>query len=178
MSDVRLIGKLSQAGFNPEDMEGMDRETLLNRYAEVLMGMSAVKPAAVATTGITIPYDVELEKHKIAFQMQQWEETKARWENERIEREADRAASLEREKVAYERDQLRINEERERQKRRMIEESEYRHQQLDLLRKQVEVQEAKNKEDSDRNSTRVSQLKRFGEALSLHLPNLAVILSR
>jgi len=67
MSDVRLIGKLTQAGFNPEDMEGMDRETLLNRYAEVLMGMSAVKPAAMATTGSTIPYDVELEKQKIAF---------------------------------------------------------------------------------------------------------------
>jgi hypothetical protein len=64
MSDVRLIGKLTQAGFNPEDMEGMDRETLLNRYAEVLMGTSAVKPAAVATT---MPYDVELERQKIAF---------------------------------------------------------------------------------------------------------------
>ena len=63
----------------------MDRETLLNRYAEVLMGTSAVKPAAVATT---MPYDVELERQKIAFQRQQWEETKLRWENERIEREA------------------------------------------------------------------------------------------
>jgi len=47
----------------------------------------------------------------------------------------------------------------------MIEESEYRQQQLDLLRKQVEVQEAKNKEDSDRNSIQVSELKRFWEAL-------------
>jgi len=98
MSDVRLIGKLTQAGFNPEDMEGIDRETLLNRYAEVLMGMSAVKSAAVATTSFTNPYDVELEKQKIAFQMQRWEETKVRWENERIEREADRAANLERER--------------------------------------------------------------------------------
>jgi len=100
MSDVRLFGKLTQAGFNPKDMEGKDRETLLNRYAEVLMGMSAVKPTVMATTGITIPYDVELERLKIAFQKQQWEETKVRWENERIEREADRAANLEREKVA------------------------------------------------------------------------------
>jgi hypothetical protein len=64
-------------------MEGMDRETLLNRYGEVLMGTSAVKPAAVATT---IPYNVVLEGQKIAFQRQQWEETKIRWENERIER--------------------------------------------------------------------------------------------
>jgi len=143
----------------------MDRETLLNRYAEVLMGISAVKPAAMTTTGITIPYDVELERQKIAFQMQQWEETKVRWENERIEREADRAANLERERLAHEREQLRIGEEREREKRRMLEESEYRQQQLDQFRKQVEVQEAKNREDSDRNSTRVSQLKRFGEAL-------------
>jgi len=47
----------------------------------------------------------------------------------------------------------------------MLEESEYGQQQLDLLCKQVEVQEAKNKDDSDRNLTRVSQLKRFEEAL-------------
>jgi len=84
----------------------MDRETLLNRYAEVLTGMSAVKPAAVATTGFTIPYDVELENQKIAFQMQQWEETKVRWENERIEREADRAANLEKERLVLERQRL------------------------------------------------------------------------
>jgi len=71
--------------------------------------------------------------------MQQWEETKVRWENESIEREADRTAYLERERVAYEREQLRIGKERELEKRRMLEESEYRQQQLDLLRKQVEV---------------------------------------
>ena len=73
--------------------------------------------------------------------------------------EKERIAS-EREKVAYEREQLRIDEERGMERRR-LEESEFRQQQLDLLRKQVEVQEAKNREDSDRDSARVSQLKRF-----------------
>jgi len=125
--------------------------------------MSAVKPAAVATTGITIPYDEELERHKIAFQMQQWEETKVRWENERIEREANQAANVvreqekermafEREKLGHEKEQenermalerekvaLRIGEEREKERRKMVMQSEYRQQQLDLLRKQVEV---------------------------------------
>ena len=51
MSDIRLTGKLTQAGFNPEELEEMDRESLLNRYAEVVMGISAVKPIAAASAG-------------------------------------------------------------------------------------------------------------------------------
>ena len=116
MSDVRLIGKLTQAGFIPEELEGADREALLNRYAEVVLGVSTVKPGAATSAGVNVPYDVELEKQKMASQSLQWEESKARWEAERLEREAERAAGLEREKMwagnNLEREKLSIEAER------------------------------------------------------------------
>ena len=76
MSDVRLTGKLVQAGFSPEELDAMDREALLNRYAEFIMGSITVKPAASVSASVIAPYDVELERQKMAFQAQQWEDMK------------------------------------------------------------------------------------------------------
>ena len=84
MSDVRLAAKLTQAGFNAENIEAMDREAMLNNYAEVVLGISAVKPGAAVAAGVVAPYDAELERRKLDLQARQWKETKARWEAERL----------------------------------------------------------------------------------------------
>ena len=46
MSDVRLISKLVQAVFRSDELEAMDRETQLSRYAEVVKSTSTAKPIA------------------------------------------------------------------------------------------------------------------------------------
>ena len=57
-SELHSSGKLVQAGFNPEELEAMDREALLNHYAEIILGISMVKPVAAAAASTVTPYDV------------------------------------------------------------------------------------------------------------------------
>ena len=75
---------------------------MLNNYAEVVLGISAVKPGAAVAAGVVAPYDAELERMKLDLQARQWEETKARWEAERVERKKEREANLEKERMRIE----------------------------------------------------------------------------
>lgn len=84
MSDARLHSKLTQAGFTLEQVETMDRTIMLDTYAELVL-TGKEPPKAV------FGYDVELEKRRLEFQIQQWEADRADRENDRIEREAERS---------------------------------------------------------------------------------------
>jgi len=59
MSDTRLISKLTQAGYSSEQIETMNRETLMSTWAEALV---AGKEASAAAAHSKVGYDPELEK--------------------------------------------------------------------------------------------------------------------
>ena len=100
MTDARLIDKLTKAGISIEEVEHMDRASLLDRWAEVVIAGKEVasKPSVAGVTG---GYDLEFERQKFLIQMKQWKEEKKeretqreaeerRWEVERKEREIQR----------------------------------------------------------------------------------------
>lgn len=79
LSDVRLMAKLTQAGYSVEAIEAMDRATMLNALAELV---SMGKDKLVKEVRKTGSYDVKLERKKLEFEMWKYEEEKKRLEQE------------------------------------------------------------------------------------------------
>ena len=82
MSQVRLVLKLSQAGYPVEQLEKMERQELLNLWAEcVLTGKDVTPPVTTATPTASLGYDVELERQKLQLEIRRFEaQEKARVE--------------------------------------------------------------------------------------------------
>ena len=82
MSQVRLLLKLSQAGYPEEQLEKMERQDLLNLWAEcILAGKDVTPPVAAATPTASLGYDVELEREKLQLETRRFEaQEKARVE--------------------------------------------------------------------------------------------------
>ena len=74
MSQVRLLLKLSQAGYPEEQLEKMERQDLLNLWAEcILAGKDVTPPVAAATPTASLGYDVELERQKLQLETRRFE---------------------------------------------------------------------------------------------------------
>jgi hypothetical protein len=111
MSDSRLISCLSRAGVSPDDIELMDRPTMIDRWARLVLSGADKGPAAAATPSVTTSaFDPTLERERLAFDKQKWEvemkqrdADKQKWEvemkqrdAEMKQREADRQADMQR----------------------------------------------------------------------------------
>ena len=92
LSTAYLVLKLTKAGIDEEAILKMSREQLMAAWAE-LVATGKDKPAAAVSTRAVGPsaatayYDPEIEKQRLAFEMQKYEEDKA--ERLRLEAKAD-----------------------------------------------------------------------------------------
>ena len=73
MSDVRLTSHLVKAGVSAEEMETMDRPSMMERWAKIVASGGDKVPPATAGTAPS-GYDVSLEREKLAFEKLKWEE--------------------------------------------------------------------------------------------------------
>ena len=108
MSDAYLVNCLTRAGVSIDELEIMDRPTMFERWANVVLAGGDKAPAAAATPTVSVApagYDVAFEREKLAFEKQKWEadrdaETrqkdfeKQKWEAEMRQKEADRDAEM------------------------------------------------------------------------------------
>lgn len=69
MSDARVVIKLMQAGIPIEEIEAMDRQSLMNAWADIVLTGKEVAKATV-----TCGRKLDLEKRCIDFQIQKYEE--------------------------------------------------------------------------------------------------------
>jgi len=83
MSDTRLISKLMQAGYSSEQVEVMNRETLMSTWAEVII---AGKEASAAMAHSKAGYDPDIEKQRLAWEIKRYEEEKEHQKKKRKSR--------------------------------------------------------------------------------------------
>ena len=74
MSEARLALKLSQVGYEVEQLEKLDRAALLHAWATTVSQGKDKLPVAPSALG----YDVELEKRKLEFEFAKWQAEKER----------------------------------------------------------------------------------------------------
>ena len=97
MSDSRLISCLSRAGVSPDDIELMDRPTMIDRWARLVLSGADKGPAAAVTPSVTTSaFDPTLERERLAFDKQKWEVEMKQRDAEMKQREADRQADMQR----------------------------------------------------------------------------------
>jgi len=179
MSTARLGANLLNAGFGEEEIDAMDRQKLMNTWAECMAaGKEKAPPAQQA--GAAPGYDVELERRKLDFEIRRFEaQEKARVAQEQTRREeleAQEKVRQEEQKLKQEessrQDKLR-REDQERHEKLKFEDWERQEKlkrlELDALERMKEaeweqqrkMQEAKRAE----RQTDVEMAKRYGDAI-------------
>jgi len=74
LSDKRVVSKLTQAGCLSEELDDMDRQAMIERWAEIFYAVTEVPAKPMVPP---LGYDIEFEKMKYEFQMKQWEADRA-----------------------------------------------------------------------------------------------------
>jgi hypothetical protein len=89
MSDVRLITRLKQAGLTTEQLETMDREAMLNTWAECIVTGKDKVPAAASASANPISNDPEIERMRLTLDIERfkWEQDEKIKEMEMRKRE-------------------------------------------------------------------------------------------
>jgi len=67
MTDLKLTAKLVEAGMDEQMVTEMDRNALMNAWAEIL---AAGKDKAAVASSMSTYYNSELEKQRLAFEME------------------------------------------------------------------------------------------------------------
>ena len=155
MSTVKLTSRLLKAGVSAEEMETMDRPAMLERWAELVATGNdepgVATAAAAEMTAASRSVELELQRLQIQQRQLELEERKeaaaARW--------LDMEAAAETQRLALEAQRLDLEG-----RRREADEA-FQREQLQLLGKQIKMQEDRDARDH----TAVSQLKKFGDAL-------------
>ena len=147
LTDARLVAKLTQAGIPIDEVEALDRNSMLDKWAEIIIAGKDVAIKTGVATSSASGYDVELERQKLKFQMKQWED-------ERAERQAQREA-----------DKLEREAQRELEMRRLVDEKESRDALLLLQQRQVILMEKKESEENAKENQTLQLLKKYGDAL-------------
>ena len=111
MSSLRLSMKLLEAGYEESQIQAMDRGQLMTLWAELVV---AGKDKPVATGG-AVGYDPELEKRRLDFEMQKFEEER-KWREKELQ---DRRTRYEEEMRMKERE-LKIQEERAKMSKSLV----------------------------------------------------------
>ena len=102
-SSLRLSMKLLEAGFEESEVQAMDRSQLMASWAELVV-VGKDKPVA---TGGVVGYDPELEKRRLDFEMQKFEEER-KWKEKELQ---DRRTRYE-EEMRMKARELKIQEDR------------------------------------------------------------------
>lgn len=92
LSDKLLVSKVTQAGYPQEDIEVIDRQGMLEKWAEVAY---AGKEGSIKPIATPLGYDIEFEKMKFEFQMKQWEAQRESEEKRLVTGVAERQAQRE-----------------------------------------------------------------------------------
>ena len=155
LSTVRLSAKLALAGLDEEELETLNREQLLEKWAEIVVAGKAVPSASKGVSSI------EIEREKLQFEKEKFA---AEAEERRLSREAEeRRVIREAEALTWERS--RLEEERVERQRERQAEAERAELQLKVLQKANSLQrEAIGKEREKRESVS-SKLKQYGDAI-------------
>ena len=66
LSDVRLVSDLVKAGVSQDELDTMDRPTMLNRWAELVVAGAGKLATAVAIVA-PVTYNAEMEKEKLVL---------------------------------------------------------------------------------------------------------------
>ena len=141
MSTDRLIAKLSKAGVSEDEMETMDRAAKMERWAQVvaqgesdtLAGFGGGEETARVT-------DIQWEKEKMMMML-----------------------TIEREKMALEREKLADNEIQRRHEMDKLEKEQSSIMERDDSR--IEIERRRLKLQEEKENSRASQLKRYGDAM-------------
>ena len=155
MSDVRLVAKLGQLGFSPEQLETMDRPALMNAMSQLILTGKDVAPPAAAVTPVQPPlYDVELERSKLAWEKERFAAEHAFREAQERRIADEKAAELQRiaEEKAIESERFAIEQDRLARDRALREEE------IRLRSRELE----RRVEESERPAVRA---KLFGDAM-------------
>ena len=121
MPTLRLQTKLLGIGFEEETVEAMDRPALLDAWANaILAGKDKPKPVVAPTPAAPLAYDAQLEKQKLDFDKMRFEEEMRfkqdelklkREEQQRLEREAERAERLKQDELKQADEELQFRRE-------------------------------------------------------------------
>jgi hypothetical protein len=114
LTAVRLAAKLTQIGVSENEIEGMNKDAMMQAWAlAVYEGRD--KPAAtmvaeVKPEAVQVRYGSDLERQRLEFEMRKWEEERKEREAERIRQERKEEAER-REREEWRREKLRVAEE-------------------------------------------------------------------
>ena len=177
-STEALTVKLAKVGYDEEAIVKMSREQLIATWAElVATGQDKPRAAPIVYT------NPEIERQRLQFEMQKWQEEKEerlrREQEEREERARIRQEEREEREAAAE--AARIREEKARQEAAIATEAarkhevgaaeararsiELQHAELKLQQEQFEWQKAKDERDKSKQESVASQLKLFGDII-------------
>jgi len=111
MSSLHLSMKLLETGYEESQIQAMDRGQLMTLWAELVVA-GKDKPVA---TGSAVGYDPELEKRRLDFEMQKFEEDR-KWREKELQ---DHRTRYEEEMRMKERE-LKIQEERAKMSKSLV----------------------------------------------------------
>src|SRR6218665_1982776 len=174
----RLMDLLLEAGVEEEEVEKMNRQQLMERWAGFVAQGHSTPPDEATPPGsriLTLTTDVSLERERFEFERQRYLEEKEerrrreeREEAEKVRKEEERLRREEREeaeKVRREEERLRREKKEEEEKERDFQ---IREQQLTLERerlKQAELTALAQQEDRNSKKSLAGRIKFFNDAL-------------
>jgi len=136
MSTSRLRLRLLSAGYEEDVVEGMDRTTLMEAYAQ-LVAEGAVRPEFAVT------YDPAVERERLAFEQRKWEA-----EQQRLIEEKE--VNIRKEEAERERWEAEMEERRRRD---------------DLKERELQLMARRNDEERERRDSAAVKGKLFGDAM-------------
>jgi predicted kinase len=136
MSDVRLITKLKQAGLTTEQLETMNREAMLNAWAELIIAGKDVVPAGAIAK--SVGSDPEIERQRLTLDIERF-----KWEQEVKHKEG-----------------LRYDAEFEMRRREL----QMRDEEQQLRRQEIARNREKDARESEIRNSVASKIKLFGDA--------------
>jgi hypothetical protein len=177
MSDARLVSKLTQAGYNAEQIEAMDRVAMMNAWAEIVA--SGKETSAAVGVPSKIGYDPEVEKQRLAWEMKRYEEERdyqrkkddEEKEYRRLKDEEDRKKKEE--EIAIRKKEISLKEaklkkqEADNALRQKCEDAQLKlkDDELKLRQSELDRQKEKDLKEKERNESIVNKMKIFGDAM-------------
>ena len=184
LSELRLKANLLEAGVDEETVTQMDRKALSNAWAElVAAGKDKTLAATTATSPLAAGYDPEVEKQRLALEMevklkelalkeQEFEEKKRKEEQESEERKRREERELELRRLELEEKKRKEEQELEERRRKEDFERELKLRELALRERELEERKALKErelalqiERENANKSVVHRAKLFGDAM-------------
>jgi flagellar biosynthesis GTPase FlhF len=180
MSTARLTAKLALAGVSEEDIETLNREQLLDRWAELLLAGKTVPTESKSNFNIELERErLQFEKDKFAAEAEERRLTKeAEAEERRLSRELE-LWKVEEKKLAREAaaaaawERTRLDEEKIERHEAREAEAERAKQQLIQLQLANRLQQEAMEKEKGKNDSVIAVLKQYGEAIRHSITKMA-----